>query len=167
MRWLILALAIPAAVGATPKERTAIFDESNAPKLIAIGFDHPEGIRGYWMPEEKDLVAIEDRLDQFLHSTWEKNGVKEKRVIPWDLFYRQIAGIIKDGRKMIYISYVIAGWGDPEEEAQRKKEIEKKGKHYDPNWWKSKPIVVQDGGWSVFRVIFDPKENHFVWYEHN
>ena len=47
-----------------PPERTVIFPKEKAAALLqAVCFFKPQGITGYWTPTEKDLVGVENGLD--------------------------------------------------------------------------------------------------------
>lgn len=144
---------------------SAIFTKETASKLLeGVCYRPPSGITGFWSPEERDIAGIEIGLDEFLRT---RDPSSEKRI--WNRYRRQVAGVIVNNQKLIFISY--SPKLPPEVEARveehGKKESLKAGRPYDPNDWKKHPVRIFDGGSSVFRVIFDPQKKKFLWYEEN
>lgn len=151
-----------------PKERTAIFSQERAPNLLRLCLKPPEGVTAFWTPNDEDLTGIEDHLEEYLAAVWAGSRNVRKEMPEWKSYYRQVGGIVKNGEKLLFISYSWAPWmKDPQIEAKRKKEAEMNGRRYDPDWWKTEIISVYDGGSGVFRVIYDPKKKQFVWYDQN
>jgi len=168
MRAILYFTFATAVAAAIPSERTAVLSETNAPRLLDLCVERPTGVTGYWYPEKSDLAEVGAGIDEFLELTWSLIGVAEKRRIDWKHYYLQIGGMIKDGRRMLFLSYAWApDIADKGAQAKAKKESDARGKSFDAHWWKTKPILVRDGGWAVFRVIYDPRAKRFVWYDQN
>jgi hypothetical protein len=104
-----LYFAFATAVGAAiPGERTAIFSAADSPRLIDLCVARPAGITGYWHPDKTELAGTEVGLEEFLALAWSARGVKEERKLDWQHYYRQVGGVMKDGRRMLFISYAWA-----------------------------------------------------------
>ena len=152
----------------SPCGKTARFPPEKIPDLLGVCLRPPGGVTGFWVPEIKALGGVEDSLQAYLASVWTKSGHEKKEIPEWKHYYRQVGGIIRNDERQIFISYAWAPlMKNPQVQADRKKEAEARGRLYDPDWWKTQSIFVQDGGWMFFRVIYDPKKKQFVWYDDN
>lgn len=151
-----------------PMERTAIFPKELAPNLLRLSYDPPEGISSFWTPSEKDLDGVEDHLEEYLSKIWLEKESRDIKMTNWEYYYRQVGGIVINGKKMLFISYA---WStlisDPQLVSDRKFWAKKQGRVYDPNWWKTDNIGAHDGGSLFFRVVYDPSKKQFVWYDQN
>lgn len=151
-----------------PIERTAIFSLERARDLLSVCYSQPEGISGFWSPEEKDLVGVEDHLEEYLVVARTKVHEDRKQLRDQTHYYRQVCGVLVKGERLLFISYAWApDLSDPRIETDRRQEAERRGRRYDPDWWKNTVIAVCDGGSDFFRVMYDPKKKEFVWYEQN
>ena len=151
-----------------PRERTSIFSQDKAPDLIGVCLRPPEGITGFWTPEEKDLKGAEDGLEDYLLSA--SSGVRNprKELPAWQQYYRQVAGVVKNGERLLFVSYAFFPlMRDSSFVARQKLELEQAGRTYDPDWWRSQVLSVNDGGSAFFRVLYDPKKKKFIWYDQN
>lgn len=138
-------------------ERTVIFPKEKAAALLqAACFFKPQGITAYWTPVEKDLAGAEDGLEAFLKA----HG--RIRHDSWVNYRRQVAGVEFDRARLLFMSYFSTDL-TPEE----KQQIADKDPRYDPDRWKKEPFWMNDGGEAYFRVIYDPPQRQYIWYERN
>ncbi|MBA7686374.1 hypothetical protein ES703_94818 [subsurface metagenome] len=94
-----------------------------------IIFDDERTIDGYWTPREKDILAAEAGIQDFMKAS-EPEIFKRLHQ-----YGRQYFGVIVDGRKRVYCNFFI----DPEEHP----------------YWKSSFVLVLDGGANYFRIEYD------------
>ena len=163
---VVVALAGCAKI-CVPLDRTAIFPKERGVELLQLCIKPPAGVNEFWTPNENDLREVESGLETFLASATDRST---KAIAPhgWRYFYRQVTGIVHNGRRALFLSYAwVPEIGDPQEEAMRRKEVEAKNRTYDPRWWKKRAIQVDDGGSGYFRVIYDLERRQFVWYDEN
>ena len=137
----------PASVTLVPPERTAIFPREKAAALLqAAVFFKPAGITGYWTPAPADLVGVEDGLADYLAA---QKWVPHQ---PWSDYYRQVAGLERDGGRSLFLSYFVI---EPETQGGSSAK------------WKDEAYWMNDGGDTFFRVIYDLQKKGFTWYERN
>lgn len=138
-----------------PPERTVIFPKEKAAALLqAVCFFKPQGITGYWTPTEKDLVGVENGLEDYI----KMHG--RTRHDDWSKVRRQVAGVEFSDARLLFLSYFLSEL-TPEEKQQVV------DKTYNPDRWKQEPFWMNDGGEGYFRVIYDIPEKKFIWYERN
>jgi hypothetical protein len=144
----------PAPVPLIPAGHSVIFTAEQAPGLIKeVCFTAPEGITGYWMPTEADLVDVEVTLLDYLQT----QKATDRR---WPDFYRQVAGVQRGAARFLFLNYfVMSERTQGEGDANHTRAAA-------PNW-KTTPYWVNDGGDWFFRVLYDLVQKKFVWYEHN
>jgi hypothetical protein len=164
----VLASASANAVPPTAGDlRTAIFPEEKASALVSsVSYSPPDGIVSYWRPSLAQIPTEERKLEAFLR---ERAQHEEPLVWKWQHYMRQVAGIVIGGKKLVFVSYYYAGTEEAwaQRENIRKEELQRRGQSYSPDWWRSKPLLVMDGGYRYFRVVYDPSTEEFVWYEQN
>jgi hypothetical protein len=138
-------------------DRTVIFPKEKAAALLqAACFFRPQGISGYWTPTEQDLEGAEAGLDEFLKASG------RVRHDSWTNYRRQVTGVEFDRARLLFMSYFSTEL-TPEERAQ----IAANNHTYDPDRWKKEPFWINDGGEAYFRVIYDPPQKKYIWYERN
>jgi len=110
-RIVIVGLAL-ALVGCSkslvPNERTAIFPQERTPNLLRVCLNPPEGVTAFWTPKDKDLRGIEDHLEEYLAGVWARSRNSRKEMPEWKNCYRQVGGIVKNGERLLFISYAWA-----------------------------------------------------------
>jgi len=169
----IVALATSATFGRdlVPAAQTVIFPKERARELLGVCYQPPEGVSGFWTPSEKDLTRVEDGLEPYLAEMRAKKGgppPDSARWLKWEDYFRQVIGVEIGGERFIFISYYHGReLKNPKEIADMKAEYARRGKVYDPDWWKQRNLIVSDGGYAYFRVLFDPRKRKFVWHEQN
>jgi hypothetical protein len=87
-------------------------------------------------------VTLEDSLVLFLEGLKKRASQRP----PADEYDRQYIGVISKGARLIYGSFYSPGFGDP---------------------GTSKPMIICDGGPSLWGVVFDPKTDTFSNLEFN
>ena len=108
----------------------------------------PEQVTGYWTPSVGDVQQIErDAPAYFKAQKREKPGMMVRD-------YRQYAGFIQHGRRMIYMNAFPAA-----EAAEFSKEKSQS--------WHSVAVVICDGGPSIYGVEYDLKTRLFQNLEFN
>jgi len=147
--------------------RTAIFSEELAPLLVSrVCYRPPERIVSYWLPSLSDLPNAEETTEKFLRERVLHEECPEWK---WPHYIRQVAGVVIDGRKFVFVSYYYAGSADAwaQKESWRIEERKRRGEQPSVDWWRSEPLYIIDGGYRYFRVLYDPETKQFVWYEQN
>ena len=173
MRWLMVALlGFAAACGqsAPPQEPTPapadIGSVAPAPPLpAAVALDpamgailpaekaqrfsqqcsriSPSPVTGTWAPTQADVAALEAVLGAELATQL----LPEAGAKPED-YYRQYAGLVTGGRKIIYVNGLHRDAVERAPEAQQ-------------NSWKTDPAMICDGGSITFGVEYDPASKTF------
>lgn len=97
-------------------------------------------IEGYWTPTEEDVLLLEQNLPSFL----QENSTSFRREPPvWeqlDTYQRQYAGLVMNGRKIIYGNFFCTEPGPG---------------------WKEEWLFVMDGGDCYFQLQFDVASSAF------
>lgn len=93
---------------------------------------------GYWNPTNGDIEKLELLWPKFMVPQARKMKLPMK--MPLQNFYRQYAGFMRNGRRVIYINAF----------------------QYPDAKWKQQAVVVCDGGPSFFGVEFDVKSQQFT-----
>lgn len=152
-----------------PSDRTAIFSPQDAPALLELCFVPLDGITGYWQPSARDLSGLEGRLEDYLRVLGNRRRLPRDVMPEWSRFYRQACGVIRNGERLLFISYGDHHYSltDPRIAAERTAEAKQRGIRLEPDWWRRTPLFVADGGSQFFRVLYDLKKKQFVWYEDN
>ena len=118
-----------------------IFSEENAPDLVA-GLDGPDAaeVLEYWTPDEDDVEALEDGIEDYLDTAADDGDVESDLVDRLPDYVRQYAGIVEDGEELILANFFCDDVGID---------------------WESVPVVVEDGGDCFFRVTYDVEREGF------
>lgn len=96
----------------------------------------------YWSPTEADIRALESGLPAYLQEN--KSAFYMTETLIWerlDGYNRQYVGIVLEGRKVIYASYLCMNGADTQ--------------------WKEQLIFVADGGACYFQFKFDTFTGEF------
>jgi hypothetical protein len=140
---LLVAGAVACASNRTLPENTYILPLSAGPELMKqCSRDTPKNVSGFWEPSVEQVIALEDRIDDFF-SSWrppERRGIPSGHLRD---YHRQYLGIIVGGKHLIY------------------------GNFYSPDGYQSgteaqKSEVWCDGGPNVFGLEYDPVERKIV-----
>ena len=141
--WILFAASL-SAHGESLPESCAILPVSQGPALIRqCSRGAPSGVSEFWEPSISQILAIEQRLPEFLRST--SHSIKASD------YLRQYVGVVSHGRKLIYLNAFIRG-----------------GLTVNPKKdWKTMAVIVCDGGDGFWGVEFDPADNSFHHFESN
>jgi hypothetical protein len=124
-----------AALAANWQESGVIFSGKNANALLTqCSRAAPEKVTAQWTPTSAQISILEALLPAF------KRTLKQPDA-PLEMFYRQYAGFIAGGRKIIYVNFF--------------------PKETDPQW-RSQAVVVCDGGDRFWGVEFEVVRSRFV-----
>ncbi len=97
-------------------------------------------IDSYWAPSQPEIDDLERRLPRFLGTS----GAAPSR--PLHEYYRQYAGVVSNGRKLIYAGLLHEStFEDPTDFPD----------------WRSEAVIMCDGGDYAWGVAFDPKTRTF------
>jgi hypothetical protein len=132
---LALLFTARAAPSANWQDSGAILSGENAKALLRqCSRIAPEKVTAQWMPTSDQIVRLEALLPAF------KRGLKQPDA-PLEAFYRQYAGFVAGGRKIVYINFF--------------------PKDTDPQW-RSRAVMVCDGGERFWGVEFEVDRSRFV-----
>jgi hypothetical protein len=132
---LLLTLLFTARAAANWQASGVIFSGENANALLRqCSRTAPEKVTSQWTPTSEQISTLETLLPAF------KRTLKQLDA-PLETFYRQYAGFIAGGRKIIYVNFF--------------------PKDTDPQW-RSRAVVVCDGGDHFWGVEFEVKRSRFV-----
>jgi hypothetical protein len=91
-----------------------------------------------WTPGRSDVLKLEEKLESYL-----KKAAAKRSPTLWSKlapYKRQYIGIMRNGRKVIFTNFFCNAF-----------EVD----------WKTKPVVVDDGGDCFFNVLYDPVSTTF------
>lgn len=94
----------------------------------------PQRVTAQWTPSKTQIVLLETKLPKFQKTLKPLNGLRSS-------FYRQYAGFVAAGRKIIYVNLFPS--------------------NVDPKW-RSRAVVVCDGGEQFWGVEFEIVTERFV-----
>ena len=159
MRSLITAILILAAAATARAEDAqqshflpdtgAIFPVATARDLAEqCSREAPENIEGTWTPSQKQIAALEPKLEELLAQSLAQKKQRGDRYVPAvSDYYRQYAGYVIGGRKIIYIN----GFD--------KRIVQSSAEHGLD--WHVTPVRVCDGGNAFFGVEYDVEVKRF------
>jgi len=160
--WTFAALAMLAACSApaTPATRApSPFAPSTYTILIgqeALALSHqcsrpsPGPVQAQWTPTEAEIQTLEPNLGTILQTHLERTG----QTTPVTDYYRQYAGFVIGGRRVIYINGV------------ERSAIETSNSNH-PFDWRTQATGICDGGPITFGVEFDPVSGEFTQFAFN
>jgi hypothetical protein len=137
---VILALSLVGAAGdESLPDHCAILSVSEGPALIKqCSRSSPTDVSGFWSPSPSQMNAIEQLLPELLRKSGHKLNLSHSN--------RQYVGITSHGKKLIYVNS-FPGSILTESNEQRD--------------WRTKAIIICDGGEAFWGVEFDPADNTF------
>jgi hypothetical protein len=113
-----------------------ILDQTHARELV-------HDANGSWMPSRADISELENRLPDFI-----ARYTPLHRSVAGD--YKQYVGIIRGGRRFVFLS----AFSSPSDAPRVR-------------GWQSKPIIWGGGGDTVWRVQYHPQQKTFEQFEVN
>src|SRR5205809_4282193 len=94
---MLLALLAWSANADSLPDHCAILPTSEGPKLIRqCSRGSPTAVSDFWLPSRSQVIAIEQRLPEFLRKSGHHIKVSDS--------YRQYIGITSHGKKRIYVN---------------------------------------------------------------
>lgn len=136
---LVFACASPARNAQS--ENWVAFSPENAQADEMLGWLFP-GNAEYWSPTEADVRTVEDGLPAYLQEN--ESAFYMTETLIWerlDEYNRQYIGIVLDGRKVIYASFLCQGGANTE--------------------WKESFVLVADGGACYFQFKYVPSTGEY------
>ena len=161
-RWLIAALALLTACSApaapTPRAPSPFAPSTHTilTGTEALKLSHqcsrpsPGPVSAQWMPTEADIQTLEPNLGVILRLHLTHAGEST----PATDYYRQYAGFVMRGRRVIYINGVA------------RSAIEPPSADY-PFDWRTQAVSICDGGPITFGIEFDPASGEFTRFAFN
>ena len=130
------AMSAPPGVGGPMKTRSVyIFPAQRGAGLLKqCSRQVPQNVSEYWTPSDQQVADLKSALEDYLQQHSADRGYALS--YPLDSYHGQYAGIVSDGKRLVYANFYIhqADW-----------------LHED-----TEPVDVCDGGRSFFGVVFDP-----------
>lgn len=139
---VVLALC---AVGAhaQPEEQALILPQSEAKPMVGKTMEPKLVTTGTWDPTETEVGPLEANLNQIANLSHANSSYR--RIEHPEKYFRQYLGLLAGSRKFIYVN-AFCGIND--------------GKP--PREWRSKLVVIWDGGSCVWQAIYDVSTNKFI-----
>ena len=134
-------------------EDGVIFEPARAATLLhQCSRDTPQHVTGFWLPQTEQIADLEMRLptlvDQEVHRIIGTSA--QKKDPPMPNYLRQYAGLIKGGRKIIYVNGFLADEAHVGDGLRRKTD------------WRTRAVMVCDGYINYFGVEYDPQSKVFM-----
>jgi hypothetical protein len=125
-----------------------VFSEKTTQSLF--GQDH--SIEAAWMPDQSQITQLERGFPEAFAKavkslTWVDAKTKDRLVRNMRAVARQYSGVVIHGRKLIHVNAFPASF-----------------ETFD---WRSKPLMVSDGGPQFFRFTFDPQTGEYLNFAFN
>jgi hypothetical protein len=144
-RVAFVALILWIAPGAPPQGK--VLTGESAVVLASEFFYNPAPrAKDIWQPSAGDIARLEKLLPEFMRR--QKDLPRDYQ--PLHEYYRQYVGIVRDGKKVIGVSFIHSSILETMERVQ--------GKRWD---FRKTPIAVMDGGAYVFHLQFEPATGAF------
>jgi len=132
-------------VNSPPKrERSVLLAPAEMKKLIGVGSRAlPSDVSDIWIPSDIEILKMEAKLSEVerLRDPG-RSQVNGGRIYNVDSYFMQYAGIIANGRKLIYISAFQGFQGAADT-------------------WRTRDVDINDGGASVWHAVYDPGTGEF------
>jgi hypothetical protein len=153
---MLLAATAQAAPALDPTAG-AIFSPAQAKQLLHQCSRSVPSATDFWQPDATTIRGLEARLPNALTAIWQDHRRADSNAPSQPVFNfgRQYAGLIVGGRKIVYVNVFPNDMTDFDG---------KKPVRYD---WKSKPVIVCDGGDNFFGIEYDPETKTFSHFEFN
>jgi hypothetical protein len=120
------------------------------------------GITSYWRPDTIDIRKLEEDLPAILAGIAKRSG---RESFDADEYYRQYAGIVVSGRRLIYVNGFHKGHVHPH--LLLADTADPRIVRSDSAAWREDPVNVCDGGSLFFGVEYDAARRRFGRIEYN
>jgi hypothetical protein len=132
------------AADALSENSRALLGSSEAIKLTQqCSRASPGPVAGFWVPTKEKLDELDRLLPDYLAGQFERGGSYPGE--PGD-YFRQLAGFVIEDRRVIYVNAVYTN-------SNALSDV--------PPDWRTRAIVVCDGGGAFFGVEYDPEMRAF------
>jgi len=132
--------------------------------LVNECYGDSDRVAGYWQPTASDIRHLETRLSELLRAG--KVALHNRSL---NHYFRQYIGIKVQQRSLVCLNAVSADFLDlqtarcsrlslPDREASEE---------CHPGYWQQHAIVVDDGGDSLWRILYDPITQEFEGFSVN
>jgi len=134
--FFVSAISSTAVAAESPTNHYAILPTSEGAALLKqCSRTVPQNVTNYWTPSPSQIAELEKRMPEFLR----KNGFK----LPFSNFNFQYVGMTVRGKQLIYVNAF------PRHIIENQKD------------WRTKPVIICDGGEAFWGVVFEPADNTF------
>jgi len=103
-----------------------------------------ETVNGTWALSQSDVDGLESNISHIADIPFPHPAYKGSQIPHPEKYYRQYAGVILNGRKIIYINALCEAAGNDGE-----------------SYWREKFVFVYDGGKCFWNVRYDPETKIF------
>lgn len=122
------------------RERSTLLPASEVKRVVnQCSRPSPTEFTDTWQPSKEELKEMESRFAEIRKLKVLDCCIRGDKINDPERFYMQYAGIILDGKKLIYINAIPGDPGD---------------------FWKEQAVVICDGG-TAWGVLYDPKTKTF------
>jgi len=135
-------LSVPAGSVQSEDKPWVLLEGEQAAMLIhQCSRESPEAIRSVWTPSAAEIEKLESQLVEITKLKSTACCGAGGRVDDVNAYYRQYAGLVIEGKKLIYINAVA-----------RSASVDN---------WRQQPAMICDGGRSFWGVLYDPSSGKF------
>jgi hypothetical protein len=150
-------------------ERGAVLTDSSALRVLdQCSRNVPEGLTGQWTPERTHLDHLEAVLPAAIASTLARVIYKSGASGPSPAdYYRQYAGVWRNGRRFIYVNGVHSAWVDDTDATHLRHDARSGSPADSVAWWRRSAFVICDGGLASFGALYDVETGRVTDVEFN
>lgn len=144
---LVLALLLASCTSGRPAlpERTTVLPPEEVTHVLQqCSRETPKPVTGAWAVSPAVVAQLEQDLSKLPSVVSQACCGKGSSVADPRLYYRQYAGVEIEGRRYVYINA-----------------FREHLRHQDQDLWRSKPVLVCDGGEGFWGVLYDPEARKF------
>jgi hypothetical protein len=103
-----------------------------------------EKVNGTWMLSQSDVDGVESNLARIADIPFPNRGSSGSQIPHPEGYFRQYAGIVLDGHRIVYLNAL----------------CERAGNKYE-TYWRERFVIVFDGGDCYWNVRYDPETRQF------
>jgi hypothetical protein len=148
--FLVAALLLASCTSgrsALPERTTVLPPEEATHVLQQCSRETPKPVTGAWAVPPSVVARLEQDLPKLPSLVSQTCCGKGSSVANPRLYFRQYAGVMVEGRRYVYIN------------AFHDQPIYLR--HQDKDMWRTKPVLVCDGGEGFWGVLYDPEARKF------
>ena len=136
-------LLIAFASAGTPHEYWTLLPTTEAGKMNQpCSRPFPAGLVGSWEPSEADIERAEAKLSGAIKAAFLLLRPEDRRQSP-DRYYRQYAGFLRDGKRVLYVNAVSID------------DVERPPGNSMSHEWRQRIVNICDGGSVSFGAVYD------------